>query len=228
MDLTLFETLRAKLGLAHMGKPALIGLTALLVMVAVTAGRMIIDTATATEIALEPAETLIEESSASSSSEKSDGSEADTKQGTCFVHVSGAVRNAGLVEVSAGGRVADALEAAGGPTEDACVEAVNLARFVQDGEHIHLPTIEESESGVQAVESEALVNPQKAAPTGKVNINRASAEELEALPGIGPATAQKIVADRESAGPFETPEDLTRVSGIGEKKYASIADLICV
>ena len=61
-----------------------------------------------------------------------------------------------------------------------------------------------------------------------MNINRASAEELEALPGIGPATAQKIVADRESAGPFETPEDLTRVSGIGEKKYASIADLICV
>ena len=68
MDLTLFETIRAKLGLAHMGKPALIGLTALLVMVAVTAGRMIIDTATATEIALEPAETSVEEGSAGSSS----------------------------------------------------------------------------------------------------------------------------------------------------------------
>ena len=228
MDLTLFETIRAKLGLAHMGKPALIGLTALLVMVAVTAGRMIIDTATATEIALEPAETSVEEGSAGSSSAESNSLESSSQQATCFVHVSGAVRNAGLVEVPAGGRVADALEAAGGPTEDACVEAVNLARFVQDGEHIHLPTIEESDSGVQAVESEAFVNPQKAAPTGKVNINRASAEELEALPGIGPATAKKIIADRESAGPYETPEDLMRVSGIGEKKYASIADLICV
>ena len=228
MDLTLFETIRAKLGLAHMGKPALIGLTALLVMVAVTAGRMIIDTATATEIVLEPAEAHVEEGSASSSSAESDSSKSESQQATCFLHVSGAVRNPGLVEVSAGGRVADALAAAGGPTEDACVEAVNLARFVQDGEHIHLPTAEEADSGTRTAEGEGLGSSMKSTSTGKVNINRASAEELEALPGIGPATAQKIIVDRESSGPYENPEDLMRVSGIGEKKYASLADLICV
>lgn len=228
MDLTLFETIRAKLGLAHMGKPALIGLTALLVMVAVTAGRMIIDTATATEIPLEPAETHIAEVSASSSSTEAGSFQPESQQATCFVHVSGAVRNPGLVEIPEGKRVADALEAAGGPTEDACVESVNLARIVQDGEHIHLPTVEEAGGGAQAVDGKGLSSQVEGASTDKVNINRASAEELEALPGIGPATAQKIIEDRDSAGPYENPEDIMRVSGIGERKYASISDLICV
>ena len=63
---------------------------------------------------------------------------------------------------------------------------------------------------------------------GKVNINTASAEQLDTLPGVGESTAQKIIADREANGPFSSPEDLKRVSGIGDKKYAELADLITV
>ena len=264
MDLTLFEEIRAKLGLASVGKPALIGLTAILVMVAVVAGRTIIDTATATEISIEHTQAQGSEAAASvddggesgqgvsaesalaanapaasaSSGEVDDKSALEQAEQSLFVHVSGAVKYPGLVEVEAGSRVADAVEAAGGLSEDADESSFNLARKLEDGEHIHIRSIDEEgsptyqdavqfgeQNGQNGQNDQSGLNDQG---SSLVNLNTASSEELQSLPGIGPATAQKIVDYRESVGPFTQIEDITLVSGIGEKKYDAIAALICV
>ena len=87
-----------------------------------------------------------------------------------------------------------------------------------------MPTAEEHAAQQSAAEASGGA----AGVGGKVNINTASAEQLDTLPGVGESTAQKIIADREANGPFSSPEDLKRVSGIGDKKYAELADLITV
>lgn len=138
------------------------------------------------------------------------------------VHVSGAVVSSGVYELPEGSRVSDAIDAAGGMADDASGDALNLARILNDGEQVIVPTAEERMQELQAAADGG------ASPAGKVNINTATAEQLDTLPGIGESTAQKIIADREANGPFSSPEDLKRVSGIGDKKYAELADLITV
>ncbi len=226
VDLDALENLKMKIDLSSVGKPALIGLAMLLVMVAVTAGRFAIDAATATEIPIE--RTVAEDTDSSSQvSSGSDSSEVAQDHQVIYVHVSGAVRDSGLVELSSGARVADAIEAAGGPNDDAFTDAVNLARKVEDGEHVHLPSNAESERGL-AVSMETAGQALPGVETNKVNINTAGEAELEELPGIGPSTAQKIIADRDANGPYKSLDDLKRVPGIGDKKYASLEDLICI
>lgn len=139
------------------------------------------------------------------------------------IHVSGAVLNPGVYELPEGSRANDAIEAAGGASEDAVPDALNLARVLSDGEQIIVPTVEEQERL-----EEAAVAGQTLDAGGKVNINTATVEQLDSLPGVGESTAQKIIADREENGPFGSPEDLKRVSGIGDKKYEDLADLITV
>jgi len=120
--------------------------------------------------------------------------------GTLVVDVAGAVAAPGLQELPMGARVADAIDAAGGASADAVLDALNLARKVSDGEQILVPH--------QGEEHEA-------AGSGLINLNRASAQELEQLPGVGPVLAERIVADREANGPFTSVEDLDRVPGVG-------------
>lgn len=143
---------------------------------------------------------------------------------TIAVHVSGAVAAPGVYELEEGARVADAVELAGGFLEGAAENALNLARVLNDGEQVVVPTAEEQ----AALQSAAEASGGAAGVGGKVNINTASVEQLDTLPGVGESTAQKIIADREANGPFSSPEDLKRVSGIGDKKYAELADLITV
>lgn len=143
---------------------------------------------------------------------------------TIAVHVSGAVAAPGVYELEEGARVADAVEIAGGFLEGAAENALNLARVLNDGEQVVVPTAEEHAAQQSAAEASGGA----AGVGGKVNINTASAEQLDTLPGVGESTAQKIIADREANGPFSSPEDLKRVSGIGDKKYAELADLITV
>ena len=145
---------------------------------------------------------------------------ADRGRPTLCIHVGGAVQSPGVYELEEGSRVLSAVEAAGGFTENASLDAVNLARKLVDGEQVLILTVEEAAShGTEAV--------QGAAPAkGKVNINNAVAGELMALPGVGEVTAKKIIADREANGPFASLEDLMRVSGIGEKKFADLAPFI--
>ncbi|GAV31137.1 MAG: ComEA family DNA-binding protein [Anaerosomatales bacterium] len=135
------------------------------------------------------------------------------------VHVVGAVRRPGVYSLPAGSRVGDAVAAAGGTLGNAATEAVNLARVLNDGEQVRIPSADEASAAVAAsgVASDA---------PRKVNINTATAAELDALPGIGPATAQKIVDDRARNGPFASPEDLMRVPGIGPKKFDALKDLV--
>ena len=140
------------------------------------------------------------------------------------VDVSGAVMSPQVVIVPEGARVADAIEAAGGLAPDADVSALNRAAPVVDGGKIDVPRKGE----VAARDASAGDAESTAEGAGLININMADASELDALPGVGPATARAIVEDREANGPFTSPEDLMRVSGIGEKKYEKLKSQICV
>lgn len=139
---------------------------------------------------------------------------------TVVVHVDGAVVSAGVYELAEGARVADAVESAGGLVEGADTTSLNLAAPLSDGEKVHVPVVGEDVEETGTATSGA-------APS-VVNINTAGVEELDVLPGVGEATARAIVEDRETNGPFSTPEDLMRVSGIGEKKFAKLEGLIRV
>ena len=143
-----------------------------------------------------------------------------TEASTVVVHVDGAVASAGVYELAEGARVADAVESAGGLAEGADTTSLNLAAPLSDGEKVHVPAEGEDVA-------EAGTATEGAAPA-VVDINTAGVDELDALPGVGEATARAIVEDRETNGPFSTPEDLMRVSGIGEKKFAKLEGLIRV
>lgn len=144
------------------------------------------------------------------------------------VHVAGAVAAPGVYRLPAGSRVTDAVDAAGGPLADAASDAVNLARILTDGEQVFLPTHEQAATGVVAAPAAGGARGDVSAGQGPVDLNTATVADLEALPGIGEATAQKIVDEREKNGPFASPEDLMRVPGIGEKKFESLKDLVTV
>jgi len=141
------------------------------------------------------------------------------------VHVAGAVRTPGVYKVKKGARVVDAVAAAGGPAEGAQVDALNLAATVQDGQKIYVPTAGQTggNSGGNTVGAGG-----KMGGNGKVNLNTASEAELERIPGIGPAMAQRILLYREKNGLFRRVEDLLKVSGIGEKKLEELRNWVTV
>lgn len=148
-----------------------------------------------------------------------------------YVHISGAVRKPGLVEIEEGKRVKDVIDLANGTNPDADINKINLAKIVLDEEKIYIPRIGEVlEQNVLVDNSNAsnLLNvPNQSSSQNKLlNINNASKEQLEELPGIGPKTAEKIIEYRRN-NKFVTIEDLMEVSGIGEKKFEAIKDLIC-
>lgn len=146
-----------------------------------------------------------------------------------FVHIDGAVVAPGVYELTGPlPRVNDAVIAAGGLAEDADTSALNLAAVLSDGEKIHVPRQGEAVTTEQT-SSEAASRPDAGPSSSRViNINTATAEDLDSLPGIGPSTAAAIVEDRERNGPFASPEDLMRVSGIGEGKFSKLKDQIRV
>lgn len=150
----------------------------------------------------------------------------------CIVHVDGAVLSPGVVELSGSDlRVADAVEAAGGLADGAVTTSVNLAEPLSDGAKIHIP-IEGEQAGETTAEAAGQHETSGATGDGAttllVNINTATSEELTTLPGVGEATARAIIEEREANGPFASPEDVMRVSGIGEKKLARMRGQICV
>jgi competence protein ComEA len=130
-----------------------------------------------------------------------------------IVAVAGRVKTPGLVRVKPGARVADAIDAAGGVLPGTDLSTVNLARKVVDGELITIGTAAGSANPGQP---------------GKVNLNTATAAQLDALPGVGPVLAERIVAYRESKGGFRSVGELRQVEGIGDAKYDEIKDLVVV
>ena len=133
---------------------------------------------------------------------------------TVIIHVAGEVQHPGIVELDVDERVVDAIEAAGGPTADAQLDALNLAAVVHDGEYILVPDTETASDpvGPQTSDTGAGSATGDSAP---VNLNTADATQLETLPGVGPATAAQIIAHREQHGPFSQLADIESVSGIG-------------
>lgn len=136
-----------------------------------------------------------------------------------YVHLLGAVAHPGLYALPSDSRAIDAVAAAGGFAVDADRSALNLARFLSDGEQVYVP-----------VEGEIPQGSFGPAGTigGKVNLNTADEATLQTLPGVGPALAARIIAWRDTNGRFAAPEDLTGVSGIGEKTFAAMEDFVTV
>lgn len=138
------------------------------------------------------------------------------------VHVSGAVDAPGVVSLPSGSRVDDALEAAGGATAEADLSSINLARPLEDGEQIHVPVPGEEPPQPAAGPAGDAVS--GTGSTGSIDLNTASAAELEELPGVGPAIAQRILEHREKNGPFTSVDGLLEVSGIGPATLEKIRE----
>lgn len=164
--------------------------------------------------------------------------------GRLRVHVAGAVQRPGVYTLDAGARVVDAVRAAGGATESADLERINLAQTVLDTEQVVVPrrvasrpratvaprhaprprVTTTSVASAPSTQSGSSTSPSSAGST--VNLNTASVEQLDTLPGIGPATAKAIVAHRTRKGPFARLDDLLAIDGIGPKKLDALRDLV--
>jgi competence protein ComEA len=152
----------------------------------------------------------------------------DKENAIIMVHITGQVYNPGLVQLESGSRVIDVVNKAGGLTSEADLDRINLARKVADEEKIYIPRIgediDEKKEEIQTVQDSGSG---EESSSGKVNINIASKEEIMTLPGIGEVLATRIVEYREN-NKFATIEDIKNVSGIGDKKFEGIKDLIIV
>jgi competence protein ComEA len=135
------------------------------------------------------------------------------------VHISGEVINPGVIEIEEGSRIIDAVNMSGGLTEEADLTRINLAYILDDAMKVHIPNIND--------EQIELTNNENQTKT-MVNINTATAEELQKINGIGSSIAQKIVQYRKEHGKFTAIEELKNVGGIGESKYDSIKDNVYV
>lgn len=141
-----------------------------------------------------------------------------------MVHVSGQVYNPGLVILKEGDRVIDAIELAGGLKKDADLDKINLAKKLEDEDKIFIPRIGENSVNLDINMTDSyFIGDGKS--SRKVNINTSSKEELMTLPGIGDVLAERIIEYREN-NPFKDIEDIKNVSGIGEKKFQDLKDLI--
>lgn len=147
---------------------------------------------------------------------------------TIVVHVTGAVARPGVVNLDEGARVADALAAAGGPTVDARTDGLNLARAVVDGEQLVVPRLGEQPPGGDGTDAVPEAPASAWLPDGRLNLNLATATDLEELPGIGPVLAERIVAWRTQHERFDEIGQLREVSGIGEKIFQSLSSLVVV
>lgn len=152
--------------------------------------------------------------------ENEENSEVIENNEKIMVHVAGEVKYQGVVILEEGQRVVDAIEAAGGETENADLNKLNLAYVLTDGEKLYVPNKEdENKEYVMTGNGEEKQD-------GLININVATVEDLQKLPGIGESLAERIVMYRTQNGKFNSIEDIKNVTGIGENKFANIKDLI--
>lgn len=145
-----------------------------------------------------------------------------------LVHVAGAVASPGVYELGPSARVIDAVTAAGGPIADADLDGLNLAAGLADGQRVYVPHVGEVDPAAVPSGGDVPAGASGDAHSGPVNVNTATATELEALPGVGPATAAAIVDDRTRNGPFASVDDLERVPGIGPSKLAALREQVTV
>lgn len=147
------------------------------------------------------------------------------------IHITGEVEEEGVIELEKGARISDAIEEAGGTTEEADLSNVNLAYSLSDGQKVKIPNINEKDEEIIVVEEKAgdnIIIEGNKSKEEKININKAAQTEIETLPGIGPSTALKIITYRNEHGKFKNIEDIKNVSGIGDSKFENIKEYICV
>ena len=159
----------------------------------------------------------------------------ETEEKNIFVHIAGCVQKEGMLELSSNSRIADAIEKAGGLTQEADLSDINLAYLLEDGMKIYIPNQNERQENNEKTENTAKTESTPSmqiqdtnTKQNVININTATQEELDTLPGIGPATAAKIIAYRKEKGKFNNKEEIKEVSGIGEAKYEKMKEYISI
>lgn len=145
-----------------------------------------------------------------------------------FIYLCGEIKIPGVYELPEGARVFEAVAAAGGFTEDACMEALNQAAILADGMQIYIPTKEEYQNNSVPIPNAINQTETADKSTGLVNINTATAEELCTLPGIGESRAKEIISYREQNGNFSNIEEIQNVTGIKEGLFSKIRDKITI
>lgn len=170
---------------------------------------------------------IIEEFEEEENTDDTQQEQASTEKNV--VHITGCVKNTGIVEVDKGARIADVIEIAGGVTEEADISKVNLAYIVKDAQKIYIPSIYDKEE-IEYITfnngDNIIIKDSSEGVSEMVNLNTATQAELEKLPGIGPSTALKIINYREKNGKFKTIEDIKQVPGIGDAKFNNIKEMI--
>lgn len=169
---------------------------------------------------------------------------------TVKVHVTGSVKTPGVYELSATARVIDAVNAAGGATSSADLQLINLAQTIVDAEQVFVPSHSHRTSkstvaprlrptrttqppvtvpgAIPPIDSVSGTTIVPSVSSGKININSASSEQLDTLPGVGPSTARAIISYRTQKGPFKKTSDLMNVPGIGQAKYDAMRSQVTV
>ncbi|MGN0680840.1 MAG: helix-hairpin-helix domain-containing protein [Candidatus Fimisoma sp.] len=146
--------------------------------------------------------------------------EENATESEIYVDIGGCINKPGVYKIATGTRLFQVIEKAGGLSEDADTDSINMAEEVYDGQKIMIY----SANGTGSEEQKYA----DASDDGKININRADSDELEKIPGVGPATAKKIIEYRTNNGNFSSIEEIKNVSGIGEKTYESMKEYITV
>lgn len=154
--------------------------------------------------------------------------EAEPQPAEVTVDVKGAVRHPGVYTFTEEQRIIDAIEAAGGYIDGANSTLINHAQKLTDALVIYVPIIGEEPPQIQAQTAVGIASASGSTENARININTATESELQELPGIGPAKAQAIVQHRDEHGPFASEEQLTDVSGIGDRTFEQLSDLITV
>lgn len=158
---------------------------------------------------------------AQSLEEEGEGStDGENQSDRVIIDMKGQIKQPGVYELSSDQRIVDAIQLAGGFLNEADKQKVNLAQKLTDEMVVYIPKVGE--------ETEAMISPAGNANENKINLNQATVEQLDSLPGIGPSRAADIVAHRETVGSFQQVEDLKEISGIGDKTYEKLKDLITV
>jgi competence protein ComEA len=152
--------------------------------------------------------------------------EGGRHEASIYVHVAGAVRRPGLMTMSAGSRVADALQRAGGPLPRADLTAVNLAARVADGQQIVVPRRGAGPSGTASTAAPAAGGVQTGGAATGIHLSTATVEQLDGVDGIGPTLAQRIIEYRDAHGGFRSLAELAQVDGIGEKRLATLREAL--
>lgn len=149
-----------------------------------------------------------------------------------IIHIAGAVKNPGVYQLESTDRIVDAVKIAGGATEEANLDLINLAALLKDEQKINIPYKTYSETGEEINTNTynyvASAYSSSGSTSAKININTANANMLQNLPGIGPVLSERIIEYRNQNGLFGVIDDIMDVSGIAEKKYEGIKDQICV